>query len=131
MKISKVFAAILLCLLVIAATSAYLAGRSRDAQEAAAIAAEALANPEKLAEIAQAGGRVVARRHTDTARAVSLTQMLAEMCAAQAHRERLEQSLEKRTALVRGAYGMISSELLDPQLEAHRVFFEKMCLRQQ
>lgn len=37
MKISKVFAAILLCLLVIAATSAYLAGRSRDAQEAAAI----------------------------------------------------------------------------------------------
>lgn len=37
MKISKIFAAILLCLLVIAATSAYLAGRSRDAQEAAAI----------------------------------------------------------------------------------------------
>ena len=37
MKISKVFAAILLCLLVIAATSAYLAGRSRDTQEAAAI----------------------------------------------------------------------------------------------
>ncbi len=37
MKISKIFAAILLCLLVIAATSAYLAGISRDAQEAAAI----------------------------------------------------------------------------------------------
>ena len=37
MKISKIFAAILLCLLVIAATSAYLAGKSRDAQEAAAI----------------------------------------------------------------------------------------------
>lgn len=37
MKISKIFAAILLCLLVIAATSAYLAGRSRDAQEVAAI----------------------------------------------------------------------------------------------
>ena len=40
MKISKIFAAILLCLLVIAATSAYLAGRSRDAQEAAAIQEE-------------------------------------------------------------------------------------------
>ncbi|MFR9231924.1 MAG: hypothetical protein ACLVLH_02530 [Eisenbergiella massiliensis] len=40
MKISKIFAAILLCLLVIAATSAYLAGISRDAQEAAAIQEE-------------------------------------------------------------------------------------------
>lgn len=40
MKISKIFAAILLCLLVIAATSAYLVGRSRDAQEAAAIQEE-------------------------------------------------------------------------------------------
>ena len=102
-----------------------------DAQAAAAIAATALATPERLAEVAQAGCRAVARHHTDTARAVSLTQMLAEMCATQAHRERLEQSLEKRTALVRGAYGMLSSELFDPQLEGHRDFFEKMCLHQQ
>ena len=72
----------------------------------------------------------MAQHHTDTARAVSLTQMIAEMCAAQAQRDRLEQSLEKRTALVRAAYGMLSSELFDPQLEGHRDFFEKMCLRQ-
>lgn len=101
-----------------------------DAHTAAAIAARALARPETLAEIAQAGSRAVAQRHTDTARAISLTQMLAEMCAAQAHRERLEQSLEKRTALVRAAYGMLSSELSDLQLREHRKFFEKMCLRE-
>lgn len=101
-----------------------------NAREAAGIAAAALSRPEELAEIAQAGGRAVAQHHTDTARAVSLTQMIAEMCAAQAQRERLEQSLEKRTALVRAAYGMLSSELFDPQLEGHRDFFEKMCLRQ-
>ncbi len=101
-----------------------------DARAAALIAARALAQPEALAAIAQAGSRAVAQHHTDTARAVSLTQILAEMCAQQTHKERLEQSLEQRTELVRASYGMLASELSDPQLQEHRKFFEKLCLKQ-
>lgn len=101
-----------------------------DARAAALIAARALAQPEALSAIAQAGSRAVAQHHTDTVRAVSLTQMLAELCARQAHKERLEQSLERRTALVRTAYGMLASEISDPQLQEHRKFFEKLCLQQ-
>lgn len=55
MKISKIFAAILLCLLVIAATSAYLAGRSRDAQEAAAIQEEETDVSGDLAQATETG----------------------------------------------------------------------------
>ena len=77
-----------------------------DARAAANIAAAALAKPEQLAEIAQAGRRAVSRRHTDTVRAASLAHILAGLCADQAHKPRLEVELERRAALVRAAYGM-------------------------
>ena len=101
-----------------------------DARAAAAIAASALAQPQRLAELASAGSRAVKQRHTDTVRAVRLTQILAEMCAGHAHKERLEQSLEKRSALIRAAYGILASEITDPNLQEHREFFKKLCLHQ-
>lgn len=99
-----------------------------DARGAAAIAAAALAAPERLAEIAQAGHRAVRRRHTDTMRAASLAHILAGLCADQAHKPRLERERERRAALVRSAYGMLASELAGPQWKEHREFFEKLCL---
>ena len=98
-----------------------------DARAAADIAAAALAKPEQLAEIAQAGRRAVSRRHTDTVRAASLAHILAGLCADQAHKPRLEVELERRAALVRAAYGMLSSELTGPQWTNYREFFEKLC----
>lgn len=102
-----------------------------DAKSAAGIAARALAQPERLAEIAMAGSRAVRQRHTDTVRAVRLTQILARMCADQAHKERLEQSLEKRSTLIHAAYGILASELTNPSFQEHREFFKKLCLQQQ
>lgn len=101
-----------------------------DARAAAAIAARALSQPQWLAEVASAGSRAVRQRHTDTVRAVRLTQILAELCAGRAHKERLEQSLEKRSTLIRAAYGMLASEITDPNLQEHREFFKKLCLRE-
>ena len=99
-----------------------------NAQAAAAIAASALSQPQKLAQIARAGSRAVYQRHTDTVRAVRLTQILSGLCAGQVHRERLEQSLERRTSLIKAAYGILASELTDPGLQEHREFFKKLCL---
>jgi hypothetical protein len=101
-----------------------------NARAAAAIAARALSQPQWLAEVASAGSRAVRQRHTDTVRAVRLTQILAELCANHAHKERLEQSLEKRSTLIRAAYGMLASEITDPNLQEHREFFKKLCLRE-
>lgn len=100
-----------------------------DAQAAASIAAKALSQPQWLAEVASAGSRAVRQRHTDTVRAVRLTQILAELCANHAHKERLEVSLEKRSALIHAAYGILASEITDPNLQEHREFFKKLCLR--
>ena len=100
-----------------------------DAQAAASIAAKALSQPQWLAEVASAGSRAVRQRHTDTVRAVRLTQILAELCANHAHKERLEVSLEKRSALIHAAYGILASEITDPNLQKHREFFKKLCLR--
>ena len=99
-----------------------------NARAAADIAAASLARPEQLAEIALAGHRAVSRRHTATVRAASLAHILAGLCADQAHRPRLERELERRAALVRAAYGMLSSELTGPQWREYREFFEKLCL---
>lgn len=101
-----------------------------NAQAAAAIAARALSQPQWLADVASAGSRAVNQRHTDTVRAVRLTQIMAEMCASHAHKERLEQSLEKRSALIRAAYGILASEITDPNLQEHREFFKKLCLHE-
>ena len=99
-----------------------------DARAAAAIATSALGQPQMLADVASAGSRAVRQRHTDTVRAVRLTQILSEMCAARAHKERLEQSLEKRSTLIRAAYGILASEITDQNLQEHREFFKKLCL---
>lgn len=101
-----------------------------NAQAAAAIAARALSQPQWLAEVASAGSRAVRQRHTDTVRAVRLTQIMAELCASHAHTERLDQSLEKRSALIRAAYGILASEITDPNLQEHREFFKKLCLHE-
>ena len=98
-----------------------------DARAAAAIATHALSKPQWLADIAKAGSRAVNQRHTDTVRAVLLTQIIAGLCANRAHKERLEQSLEKRSTLIRAAYGMLASEITDPNLQEHRDFFNKLC----
>lgn len=97
-----------------------------NAAEAAAVAAKALSDPARLAEIAHAGYAALCQRHTSKARATELTRLLSELCQATPQVQRL-QDADRRGCLVRGAYGMLASELQGPQWDEYRSFFEKAC----
>ncbi len=97
-----------------------------DAAGAAAIAAQALASPQRLKEIARAGLAALHARHTDTIRAAMLVSLFSHLLASRAHEARLSCELERRDALVRGAFGILASDLDSPQLTAHRNFYARL-----
>lgn len=97
-----------------------------NAAQAARIAAEALADPERLAAIAHNGQRLVAERHTSHIRAGALTDYFKLLRATAAHQARLQQH-ERRRTLVRTSFGIIASELTGPRWSLHREFFQSLC----
>lgn len=94
-----------------------------DAAAAARIAAQALAEPARLAEIARAGFAAVRARHSADIRAVALVELFASLLADRVHETRLSCNTERRETLVRGAFGVLASELDNPDMTAHRAFF--------
>lgn len=99
-----------------------------NAAEAARIASVYLARPQRLAEIAENGRRLVAQRHTSLVRAQHLLEHCRQLIAASTHRLRLGQT-ELRRVFVRTAFGMIASELHGPQWEQYRRFFYNLAAR--
>lgn len=92
-----------------------------DYQEAAAIASEWLAQPEKLAAVAKAGREHALARHSDRARAASLEEIAAPLLAGKRGAEK-----SKKRACVRTAFGILAAELTTPELEPHRKFFYEL-----
>lgn len=94
-----------------------------DATDAARIAALSLAKSEKLREIAIAGQQVVLMKHTALARAATVAEVFTCLLAQQVHTIRLAQEQERRTALVRGAFGVLATDFCGPQWDVYRNFY--------
>ncbi|MDR2893145.1 MAG: glycosyltransferase [Deltaproteobacteria bacterium] len=79
-------------------------------QQAAEIAAAALAEPERLAEIAANGRDLVMRQHLARHRAVEVVNTLESLLREEASKQRLEQ-LDTRRAFIASSYDMLGIEL--------------------
>lgn len=99
-----------------------------NAAQAAAIAASYLAKPAVLADIARAGQALARSRHSRQARAAELVELLAGMRQGDVQRIRRGSQLQRRAALVRAAFGVLSSELTAPGMRAYREFYARQCL---
>lgn len=99
-----------------------------DAAGAVRITVEALARPQRLAEIAAAGLEAVRQRHTDVVRAAALEAIFTRLWAGQVQTIRATSGLERRDTLVRTAFGVLASDLHDPALAAYRKFYDRVFL---
>lgn len=88
-----------------------------DYHEAAKTAAEWLAKPDKLAELAEAGAKHIAQNHSSDARALHLLELSKGLGKIKSPSQHYH---------VRTAFGMIAAELNAPQLAAHREFYRKL-----
>ncbi|SDG01299.1 glycosyltransferase family protein [Desulfovibrio legallii] len=96
-----------------------------DAAAAARTAAVALAAPERLERVAAAGRKLVAERHSASARARTLTALLGQARKAGLWRLRLKEEHEACRRAVRTAFAMLAGELAGPALRPHAAFFAR------
>lgn len=99
-----------------------------NATQAAAIAREALRQPQALAAIAAKGQECVARHHSDAHRAARILTVLTDMLHQQAHSKRMAE-LPLREKHIGSAYAMLFDELNAPELQAHKEFFLHLATR--
>ena len=93
-----------------------------DAATAARIAAESLARPEHLADVAARGRELVGAKHSALARAQRLLELAAQLRENGSWQARLQQP-GAHGRFVRTAFGIIASELNDPALAQVRTFY--------
>lgn len=93
-----------------------------NAAQAAAIAREALRQPQALADIAAKGQECVTRHHSDTHRAARVLTVLTDMVHHKAQRKRMAE-LPLRKIHIGSAYAMLFDELNAPELQKHKEFF--------
>ena len=93
-----------------------------DAHSAAEIAKKALAAPATLARIARQGFDAVTKRHSDRVRAKTLRTLLTDLLHTKPDERRRTTEHERRTQLVRAAFGIIAADLEGPAM-SHLVHF--------
>lgn len=93
--------------------------------EAAAVAREWLAMPERLAEVARAGRELVQAEHSATARVNTLTSHIHSLHATGAVAQR-HADLPRRRKLLSTAYAILMLELQGQAYAAHREFYGKL-----
>lgn len=91
-----------------------------DAKAAAAIAAEWLAKPRELADIAQAGARLVTEKHSAARRAMDLLDLAQPLL--------MHKNVSRKSAriAVRCAFAMLAAELNKPEMAKYRDFYYKL-----
>ncbi|MDR1947069.1 MAG: glycosyltransferase [Desulfovibrio sp.] len=93
-----------------------------DWRGAAAEAARATADPEKLARVARAGQELVLGSHLDRHRAATITAAM-ESCLQENRVEKRLAELGRRKRLISTAYAMIGMDVTDPALQEHARYF--------
>lgn len=99
-----------------------------NAAQAAAIAREALRQPQALADIAARGQECVAQHHSDKHRAARVLSVLTDLVRHKGHSKRMAE-LPLRKKHIGSAYAMLFDELNAPELQTHKDFFLHLATR--
>lgn len=97
-----------------------------DAVAAAAIAAQAEANRQHTADIAENGRQLMAREHTAHARAACLENIFVQLLHDMPHATRVSHEQDRRRLFVRASFGALADDILNPALRRHREFFGRL-----
>lgn len=100
--------------------------RRDDASDCARIAKEALADPRRLASIAKNGRDLIAQKHTDMVRAKELLALFEELRVQKAHEKRLHDDRERRSTLLRSAFGVLATDLQKEGMERYAHFYARI-----